>query len=64
MGDFDLKQEISLKEDAAYVVKNGKLTTMKAPECGHGNDEIVWKDGKVLDVIRSKRERINGQEYI
>ncbi|MEK4713453.1 hypothetical protein [Sporosarcina sp. FSL K6-5500] len=54
--------EISLLESAAYVVKRGKLTKLTAKE--HGEDVIVWKNGEVLDVDRSQRTRVEGQEVI
>ena len=64
MGVCVMKKEIviSLEEDAAYVVKNGHLTKVAAKE--HGQDVIIWKNGQVLDVDRSHRLRIDGQEVI
>ena len=56
------KVEISLSENAVYVVKKGKLTKVSAKE--FGQDVIVWKNGEVLDVDRSQRMRIDGQEVI
>lgn len=56
------KAQIDLSENALYIVKDGKLTKVLAKE--HGEDQVIWKDGKVLDVIRSQRARLNGQEVI
>lgn len=57
-----MKAEIDLRENAVYVVKNGKITKVLARQ--HGEDKIIWKDGKVLDVIRSGRHRVAGQDVI
>lgn len=54
--------EISLLENAVYVVKQGKLTKLTSKK--HGQDLIIWKDGQVLDIDRSERVRISGQEVI
>lgn len=54
--------EIRLDEEAVYIVKNSKLTKIKAKN--HGQDVIIWKNGQVLDVDRSERLRIEGQEVI
>lgn len=48
--------EIDLMENALYIVKDGKLT--KIPAVQHGEDNLVWKDGRVLDFIRSERVRV------
>ena len=53
---------VDLMENAVYVVKKGKLTKVTAKE--FGQDVIVWKNGEVLDVDRSQRMRIDGQEVI
>lgn len=47
---------INLDENALYIVKNGKLTKIEAID--FGEDKIIWKDGAVLDFIRSERKRI------
>ncbi|UFU00352.1 DUF3954 domain-containing protein [Radiobacillus kanasensis] len=61
--DFEkMSAEISLKEDALFVVKNGQLTKVTAKP--HGQDLIIWKNGQVLDIDRSERVRITGQEFI
>ena len=57
-----MKAEIDLRENALYIVKNGVLTKVTPKE--HGQDIIIWKNGQVLDVDRSERMRIEGQEVI
>ena len=57
-----MKATIDLKEDAVYIVKDGKKTKVTPKE--FGQDIIIWKNGKVLDVDRSERVRIEGQEVI
>ncbi|GAE32429.1 DUF3954 domain-containing protein [Halalkalibacter hemicellulosilyticus] len=49
-----------MKQETNYiiVVKDGVETKIEAPECGHGEYTAIWKDGKVLDVIKSERLRI------
>lgn len=54
--------EIKLDENAVYIVQDEKLTKVTAKE--FGQDLIVWKNGKVLDIDRSQRLRIDGQEVI
>jgi hypothetical protein len=54
--------EIDLKENAMYLVCNGIVTKVKAKD--HGTDEVIWKDGKWLDIIRHDRMRNRGQEII
>lgn len=54
--------QINLDENAVYIVKQGRLTKVGAKE--HGQDVIIWKNGQVLDVDRSQRMRIEGQEVI
>jgi len=56
------KTTVDLREDAVYIVKNGQKTKIKAKT--HGQDIIIWKNGQVLDVDRSERLRIDGQEVI
>ncbi|MHC8517005.1 hypothetical protein [Sporosarcina sp. ITBMC105] len=53
---------VDLSENAVYIVKRGKLTKISKKE--HGQDVIIWKNGEVLDVDRSQRMRIEGQEVI
>ncbi|MEN2468209.1 DUF3954 domain-containing protein [Ornithinibacillus sp. JPR2-1] len=54
--------EINLDENAVYIVQDGQLTKVTAKE--FGQDLIIWKNGKVLDIDRSERLRIEGQEVI
>nr|WP_239588250.1 DUF3954 domain-containing protein [Gracilibacillus alcaliphilus] len=49
-------------ENAFYIVKDGLLTKVTAKQ--YGQDVVVWKNGKVLDVDRSERIRLEGQEVI
>lgn len=53
---------VDLEEDALYIVKDGRITKVSRKE--HGQDIIIWKHGQVLDIDRSQRLRINGQEVI
>lgn len=53
------KIEINLKENAAYIVIDGRLTILSPKP--HGEDTIIWKEGKVLDIIRSERHRVLSQ---
>lgn len=48
--------EISLMENSLYIVKDGKVTQI--PAIQHGEDKIVWKNGVVLDLVRSERVRV------
>lgn len=57
-----MKIEIDLKEDAVYIIQDGKRTKITPKK--FGEDRIIWKNGKVLDVDRSERVRIKGQEVI
>lgn len=50
------KAMIDLSENSLYIVKNGKLT--KIEPIDFGEDKIIWKNGQVLDFIRSERKRI------
>jgi len=50
--------EVNLMENSMYVVKDGQITKIEAPQTGFGEYTAVWKDGKVLDVIKSERIRI------
>lgn len=50
--------EVDLMENSLYVVKDGQITKIEAPQTGFGEYTAVWKDGKVLDVIKSERVRI------
>lgn len=57
-----MKEEINLLENAVYIVKDGLLTKVTAKQ--HGQDLIIWKNGSVLDIDRSERLRVEGQEVI
>ena len=54
--------EINLTENALYIIQNGKKT--KVTPKSFGQDLIIWKNGIVLDIDRSERVRIEGQEVI
>ena len=56
------KREIDLRENALYIVKNGALTKVTPKQ--FGQDVIIWKNGQVLDIDRSERLRIEGQDVI
>lgn len=58
----EMTTEIDLTENALYIVKDGLLTKVTAKS--HGEDQVIWKDGKVLDVYRGERIRIIGQDVI
>lgn len=62
MHDEGTKAVINLLEDAVYIIKDGQKTKVSPKQ--FGQDIIVWKNGKVLDVDRSERVRIEGQEVI
>ncbi|MBM7585828.1 hypothetical protein JOC86_002370 [Bacillus pakistanensis] len=50
--------EIDLMSNCIYVVKDGHVTKIEAPQTGYGEYTAVWKDGKVLDIIKQERVRI------
>ncbi|MEK4247120.1 DUF3954 domain-containing protein [Psychrobacillus sp. FSL K6-2684] len=60
--DKEMVAEVNLMENALYIVKEGRLTKVSPKE--HGQDIVIWKNGQVLDVDRSERIRLNGQEVI
>ncbi|MCD5324759.1 MULTISPECIES: DUF3954 domain-containing protein [Pontibacillus] len=62
MGQIKMETTIDLSENAMYVVRDGQITKVSAKP--FGSDEVVWKDGKVVDVVRTQRQRLNGQEVI
>ncbi|HLR58900.1 MAG TPA: DUF3954 domain-containing protein [Pseudogracilibacillus sp.] len=39
-------KEINLKENAVYIVKNGKCEKVDTPGDGFGKQEITWQNGK------------------
>lgn len=46
------------KENCLYIVKDGKLQEIEMPASGHGECKIIWKDNKILDIVKSERVRI------
>lgn len=56
------RKEISSKENAMYLVCDGKVTKVRAKD--FGSTEVTWKDGKWLDVIQHERQRNCGQDVI
>lgn len=50
------RAEIDLTENAIYITKNGKIT--KIPALNFGEHRIIWKNGEVLDIIKSERVRV------
>lgn len=56
------KAEINLREDALYIVQDGKKIKISPKQ--HGTDTIIYKNGKILDIERSERVRIGDQETI
>ncbi|MEK3996703.1 DUF3954 domain-containing protein [Psychrobacillus sp. FSL K6-2365] len=58
----DMVVEIDLMENALYIVKEGRITKVSPKK--HGQDIVIWKNGQVLDVDRSERIRLEGQEVI
>lgn len=41
--------EVSLDENAVYVVKDGNLIKLEQPGDGFGKQEISWQRGKVTN---------------
>lgn len=60
--DEDMIAEINLRDNAVYVVKDGVHTKLNPMQ--QGTDEIVWKNGIVLDVVRSHRIRLGHTKEI
>lgn len=54
--------EIDLMENALHIVIDGRITKVSAKQ--YGEDTVIWKDGKVIDVLRKDRIRMQGQEVI
>ena len=50
--------QIDLKENCLYVVTNGVLTRIAPPHSGYGKQVVNWRDGRVLDVVKEERQRI------
>lgn len=53
---------IDLKDCAVYIVKRFLLT--KVTPKSFGEDVLLWKHGEVIDINRSQRVVIEGQEVI
>ncbi|KMK77863.1 hypothetical protein AB990_03855 [Alkalihalobacillus pseudalcaliphilus] len=53
-----LTAEIDVTQNQLVVVSDGKVTILNGPTSGHGEYACIWKDGKVLDVIKSERVRV------
>ncbi|WP_391123485.1 hypothetical protein [Psychrobacillus sp. L3] len=54
--------QIDLSVNAIYIVQDGHCTMLPAME--FGSDTFIIRNNKILDVIRSKRVRLNGQDKI
>lgn len=52
------KAEIDLSKNMIVVIKDGNVTPIEAPETGYGEQTAIWKDGKVIDVVKQERVRI------
>lgn len=62
MKDIKTTAEIDLTESAVYVTKDGTLTKITPKQ--YGQDVLIWQNGSVLDIDRSERVRIQGQDII
>ncbi|WP_353739167.1 DUF3954 domain-containing protein [Cytobacillus oceanisediminis] len=60
----NMTAEIDLMKNCLYVVKDGQITAVSAPVSGYGEYTAIWKDGKVLDILKNERVRLMGQEAI
>lgn len=49
-------RKAEVEKDTVIIEVNGVRTEIKAKE--FGEDSLVWKNWKVLDVVRSERVRI------
>ncbi|MEC1180344.1 DUF3954 domain-containing protein [Metasolibacillus meyeri] len=49
-------QQINVFENGIYIVQDGYVTPLKPKD--FGQDTIIWKNGRVLDVERAERIRI------
>jgi len=45
-----------VSKDAVYIIKNGKKITITPIE--FGNINIIFKNGKILDIERNERLRV------
>ncbi|MCT6925296.1 DUF3954 domain-containing protein [Metasolibacillus sp.] len=48
--------EINKFENGVYIVQDGHITPLMPKD--FGQDTIIWKNGRVLDVERAERIRI------
>lgn len=46
----EMVAEVSLKENAVYKVKDGKLEKLDTPPKGYGKQTVFWQDGKPGNV--------------
>jgi len=46
MGAVIVKEQIDLKENAVYMIKDGELKKVDVPGDGFGKQVINWQDGK------------------
>lgn len=51
------KAEVSLKEDAVLVIKNGELRSVPTPDSGFGEQSVLWQDGKIHTIRVSYTEK-------
>lgn len=58
----DKQIQIQENENSLYIIKDGVPTKVTPKQ--HGHDTIIWKNGQVLDIDRSERIRVIGQEVI
>ncbi|WP_225986208.1 DUF3954 domain-containing protein [Psychrobacillus glaciei] len=50
--------ERTSNENSILIRSDGSETKLEAPSSGHGEHRIIWKDGKILDVVKEERIRI------
>ncbi|WP_074432952.1 DUF3954 domain-containing protein [Bacillus ndiopicus] len=50
------KKQINVFENGIYIVQDGYVTPLEPKD--FGQDTIIWKNGRVLDVERAERIRI------
>lgn len=49
---------IDPKENCTYVLANGKAIKMNAPPSGLGKHIITWQDGKVVYLVKDRKQKI------
>lgn len=42
------KEDTNLKENEAYIIKNGKPELVEKPLTGFGKTVLNWQDGKIV----------------